>query len=163
MYSFYVSRKPDMTNNCEYWAFVLEGEGIHLHETIKQPLADNFRDKMNIIKAYLWALDTMKAVVELNNITLNSITYYMPNDTIRKWLEYYVMNDENCIKPPARYNITISSLFDAIEAVPSYYKLAYIGSNRANAYANANFAEASAERKEDKEKAIDYFNNITEG
>lgn len=131
--SVYVARKCDDTG--EFWSFVLEGEGRHVHDTCRVGIQSNSKEAF--IDAYLWAIDRIRGVLTYENIDAPAITYFMPNVTMRRWLEHFVGLTDNGIKPPKEYYEKLYSLYTKLEGIESSYTLAIATTNRAMQFAKA--------------------------
>jgi len=148
MYSLYVH------SNSKYSAFLLEGNGISIHE-VKQSDESSLGAKASYLSAYVWAVRAVSALLSYNKIPADSVMCYLNNQTTQSWITN-ILNGKPRGTVPKQYYSLIAELSSVLNTLPTGFDLCVAFFNRAKCYATER--DYLAQKKENQsEKAVDVF------
>lgn len=156
-YNVYIERKHDGDN--DYYAFLLEGEGISVHRTACMPFEDN--TKFSYLSACCWAFTQIKALLDYKVIQRYDLVFYCPYRTMASYFAYFIGDVQHEIKPPKKYYDAVYNAYLDLELLGCTYSVDYASwATNARRYATARAYEQQGTIK--REKAIDAFKNFVE-
>lgn len=127
MFSIYVS------SNSDYQAFLLEGNGISIHE-IRQNTDKQVGTKESYFNAYIWAIQAVSALFKYNKLPNDNLMCYLNNLTTQKWLTS-VLDSNSRSSVPRKYFKYLHELATCLNSLPVGYDLSFVEYNRAKQYA----------------------------
>lgn len=152
MYNVYVERRT--FGDMDYYAFLLEGNGVYLHKTFGVKIPEG--TKLNPRKAYFEYCTTIakyiKSLVDYGELADDTFCFFTTHAMSATYIDYFRSFGEIGSKPPKKYFSAAWDFYTMLEKFSSYKFIYKEWATKAKTYASPKYLE-----EEKHEKAIDAF------